>query len=68
MKLAIILTTEYRIFALKINCGSQQQTYQVEADQQSRILQDATEWKLHLETVEMLKLFHEIVDKFGKQA
>ena len=31
-----------------------------EADQQSRILQDATEWKLHPE------LFQKIVDKFGK--
>ena len=30
------------------------------ADQQSRILQDATEWKLHPE------LFQKIVDKFGK--
>ena len=32
----------------------------IEADQQSRILQDATEWKLHPE------LFQKIVDKFGK--
>ena len=31
----------------------------IEADQQSRILQDVTEWKLHPE------LFHKIVDKFG---
>ena len=31
-----------------------------EAEQQSRILQDATEWKLHPE------LFQKIVDKFGK--
>ena len=32
----------------------------IEADHQSRILQDATEWKLHPE------LFQKIVDKFGK--
>ena len=32
----------------------------IDADQQSRILQDATEWKLHPE------LFQKIVDKFGK--
>ena len=32
----------------------------IEADQQSRILQDATEWKLHPE------LSQKIVDKFGK--
>ena len=32
----------------------------IEADQQSRILQDATEWKLHPE------LFQNILDKFGK--
>ena len=32
----------------------------IEADQQSRILQDPTKWKLHPE------LFHKIVDKFGK--
>ena len=32
----------------------------IEADHQSIILQDATEWKLHPE------LFHKIVDKFGK--
>ena len=32
----------------------------IEADQQSRILPDATEWKLHPE------LFQKIVDKFGK--
>ena len=32
----------------------------IEADQQSRILQDATEWKLHP------VLFHKIADKFGK--
>ena len=32
----------------------------IEADQQSRILQDATEWKLHP------VLFHKITDKFGK--
>ena len=32
----------------------------IEADQQSRIFQDATEWKLHPE------LFQKIIDKFGK--
>ena len=32
----------------------------IEADQQSRILQDAIEWKLHPE------LFQKIVHKFGK--
>ena len=32
----------------------------IEADQQSTILQDTTEWKLHPE------LFHKIVDKFRK--
>ena len=32
----------------------------IEADQQSRILEDATEWKLHPE------LFQKLVDKFGK--
>ena len=32
----------------------------IEADHQSRILQDATEWKVHPE------LFQKIVDKFGK--
>ena len=32
----------------------------IEADEQSRILRDATEWKLHPE------LFQKIVDKFGK--
>ena len=32
----------------------------IEADQQSRILQDATEWKFHE------KLFQKIIDKFGK--
>ena len=32
----------------------------IEAEQQSRILQDATEWKLHRE------LFQKIVDKFGR--
>ena len=32
----------------------------IEADQESRVLQDATEWKLHPE------LFHIIVDKFEK--
>ena len=32
----------------------------IEADQQSRILQHATEWKLHPEP------FQKIVDKFGK--
>ena len=32
----------------------------IEADQQSRILQDATEWKRHPE------LFQKVVDKFGK--
>ena len=32
----------------------------IEANQQSTILQDATEWKLHPE------LFYKIVDKFGK--
>ena len=51
-------------FALKINCVCQQHTYQVkkyrESDQQSIILQDATEWKLHPE------LFHKIADNFGK--
>ena len=55
MKLAIILPAEYGIFTLKINCGSQQHTYQV-----STMLRDATESKLHPE------LFHKIVDKFGK--
>ena len=33
----------------------------IETDQQSRILQDATEWKLHRE------LFQKLVDKFGKR-
>ena len=32
----------------------------IEADQQFRILQDATAWKLHPE------LFQKVVDKFGK--
>ena len=32
----------------------------IEADQQSRILEDATEWKLHQE------LFQKTADKFGK--
>ena len=32
----------------------------IEADQQSRILQDATEWKLHPE------LLQKVVHKFGK--
>ena len=32
----------------------------IEADQQSTLLRDATKWKLHPE------LFHKIVDKFGK--
>ena len=32
----------------------------IEADQQSTMLRDATEWKLHPE------LFHKIMDKFGK--
>ena len=60
VKLAIILAAEYGIFALKINCESQKYTYQVEANQQYRILQYATEWKLHSE------LFDKIVDKFRR--
>ena len=32
----------------------------IEADQQSTMLRDATEWKLHPE------LFQKIIDKFGK--
>ena len=32
-----------------------------EADKQSRVLEDATEWKLNL------AVFHKIVEKFGKQ-
>ena len=57
MKLTIILAAEYGIFPLKINRESQYYTCQVEVDQQYRILQYATEWKLHPE------LFHKIVDK-----
>ena len=57
MKLAIILAAEYGIFPLKINRESQYYTCQVEVDQQYRILQYATEWKLHPE------LFHKIIDK-----
>ena len=48
---------EYGIFALKINFQSQQHI--IEPDQQSRILNDATEQKLHPE-------LYKIVDKFGK--
>ena len=65
MKLAIILLlpSEYGIFALKITWISAAYIPgkdNIEADHQSRILQDATEWKLHPE------LFQKIVDKFGK--
>ena len=35
-------------------------TINIEADNQSRVLEDATEWKLNP------TLFHKIVEKFGK--
>ena len=57
MKPIITLAAEYGIFPLKINRESQYHTCQVEVDQQYRILQYATEWKLHPE------LFHKIIDK-----
>ena len=57
MKPIITLAAEYGIFPLKINRESQYYTCQVEVDQQYRILQYATEWKLHPE------LFHKIIDK-----
>ena len=64
MKLAIILPTEYRIFCtenkLWISAAHIPRKNNIETDQQSRMLQDTTEWKLQQE------LFHQIVDKFGK--
>ena len=41
LKLAIILVAEYGIFAHVPG------TVNIEADKQSRILEDATEWKLY---------------------
>ena len=65
MTFAIILYT-YRIWnfctenKLWVSAAHIPGKNNIEADQQSRILQDATEWKLHPE------LFQKIVDKFGK--
>ena len=64
MKLAIILPAEYGVFALKkklwvpaVNIPGQNN---IEADQQSRILQHATDWKL------CPGLLYKLADNFGK--
>ena len=54
MKLVIILP------GIFVSTAHTEVKINIEADQQSRILQNTTDWKLHL------KLFHKVVDKFGK--
>ena len=64
MKLTIILPAEYGVFGLKKKImgpsSKHTRSKNIEADQQSRILQHATDWKLYPE------LLHKLVDNFGK--
>ena len=64
LKLAIILLAEYGSFVLKtslvwLSAAYIPGTVNIEADKQSRVLEDATEWKLNP------ALFQNIVEKFA---